>query len=202
MTFPKFTYKYVSTGLVDRVRSGESIRLGTYRYYRNLEHDRADREEGATIHRANGEMRADDPAARQLQKLIRIEGGGAVKFDDFQYIGEEPDHLIFCTSKHPDHEYAAVNDLRILQVEIAPFVQELLDALPELGMAKSGWVTYDKADADLLATMRAPYRPFSKPDHLSWEEEYRTVFDQYESKTATIDLYVPEAAQFMQLLPK
>lgn len=198
-------YKHVQRDLAEIVSKGISIQLGTYGYYRQLEGKRTDKIEGANIYRGSGKIGKHHPAARSLaaNRLIVLGEGATVTLDGLTIEMMPPEHPIFCCSKSPDFSLARAEGQRIIEIRIIEVVNEILKVRPDLGPALSLSVSYTKSDGDLLKGVdHLPYSPFSKPPEYKWENEYRTVFTGCPSEQSIVRLFVPDAGQFMQLMPE
>lgn len=192
-------YKHLDRKLALKFLTGDSIQLGTYRYFREMETDRRDDTEGII------DAVIDGPLSQSMQStineigVIEIADGCEVDIVNVRMVTPAADQLIFCSSAEPDFRGARAKNDAIFEIDLGGLATSILNALPFLTRAVLREVAYSRADQPLLRDGIPPFDPFNKPARFKDEKEIRLLFQQ--PVTARfIRVRVPEAAKHIRLI--
>jgi hypothetical protein len=140
-------YKHIEAVLAYRFESGQSIRVGTYAYYRGIEEegwDRGDPYEGRAINAPGPIIGSFGPAnpLTEVQlnalRLVGIHFDPNTPMEDVHISGNEQiseiiDGYIFCASSEPDLKRVAKKGEAIFEITaLRAFANALSDSAPKL----------------------------------------------------------------------
>lgn len=204
---PALVYKHIDARFAAKLWTGDSIRLGTFKAYREMENLRADRAEGVQTNHIDGVLAGNDPSQieflRALNKTgtIHIPEGSSSKMSDLTIELVAPNRYLFCCSIKPDRKLCRRHNLCLIEIDLVGFVRSIINAWGGLSPADIGFVEYRKVDGYLSSGQFHALNPFLKPKEFKWEDEFRIVFNGFNKGADFIHLRVPAAARFMRLIP-
>ncbi len=175
---PNTVYKFIEPPYADSFAQGV-VRIGTFRGYAEIDNARADKGEATFVHLVDrATFTAGNPWNAKLGFDIRDQA--KIFVDGGQYIERAPDMYCFCASKSklsaPKFPHV------VFQISDYPeFIRTLMDQnFLKLGPSGHlGEVRYLPRSGAYDDPTPGQADPFVKETSFSWEDEFRTVWDQH-----------------------
>ncbi len=183
-------FKHMTQENAERLSRGE-IRIGSFAYYRDAEHQAAirDEREGVTI---GGTKEAVLTSSERVETIISglkfvTESGGVIDVSNTTFIRSLPPLYIFSTSLVGNVGHFEGYDAVIRINDIESFGRILVDGRRDLFHGYwSNQVRYESRVYDALNHPGIDPDPFIKEEKFSRDEEFRLVFDP----ASTVEQYV------------
>jgi len=204
-------FKHVKAEFADAFEAGESIRVGTFEYYRSQEGERADPLEGLAVS-APGPFVANfgPPSSIPVEQMRAIHSMGISTegyLNNVLFVGnfavrEVPAAYLFCCSAEPDQSCVEQGQVVFEITGLKSFARALSDAHRGLLAAPIvGRVLYEERYVDTLRTEAPRVDPFRKSAACAQEKEIRILWQpaQLGNELSPFqDLRCPAAAQLIR----
>jgi hypothetical protein len=187
-------FKHLKPDILPYFITGESIQLGAYSYYAQMEGARSDPTEGLFGKQFEGAMTPSMQQTLLDMNAMEFDPSFKVTFSNCLVASRAQDQPIFCASLKPNRGLCVREKLALVEIDIIPFATVIKEALPTLGGVRIGKVFYNKKEFELFHDHQETFDPCLKPPAFKWENEVRLIFGAPLNRPF-IRLRVPEAAK-------